>query len=109
MKNLYGQLDLTMLGRIVRQHKELVKTVIFKDGEHQLINIDVFAKRETDKYDNVAVIKASCKKDEQRDGVNYYVANLKESKYQDQNQSQQAQTAPQSQPSDADKNDGLPF
>lgn len=109
MKNLYGQLDLTMLGRIVRQHKELVKTIMFKDGEHQLINIDIFAKKEVDKFDNVATIKASCKKDEQRDGVNYYVANLKESKYQDQNQSQQAQAAPQSQQTDADKNDGLPF
>ncbi len=108
MKNLYGQLDLTVLGKLVRQHSDLVKTVIFKDGEHQLINIDVFAKRETDKYDNVAVIKASCKKDSQKEGLSYYIANLKESKYQEEQQNQQQQQ-PVSQQDDTENNDGLPF
>lgn len=108
MKNLYGQLDLTVLGKLVRQHSDLVKTVIFKDGEHQLINIDVFAKRETDKYDNVAVIKASCKKDSQKEGLSYYIANLKESKYQEEQQNQ-PQQQPVSQQGDAANSDGLPF
>lgn len=108
MKNLYGQLDLTVLGKLVRQHSDLVKTVIFKDGEHQLINIDVFAKRETDKYDNVAVIKASCKKDSQKEGLSYYIANLKESKYQEEQQNQ-PQQQPVSQQGDAAHSDGLPF
>ncbi len=108
MKNLYGQLDLTVLGKLVRQHSDLVKTVIFKDGEHQLINIDVFAKRETDKYDNVAVIKASCKKDSQKEGLSYYIANLKESKYQEEQQNQPKQQ-PVSQQGDAAHSDGLPF
>lgn len=108
MKNLYGQLDLTVLGKLVRQHSDLVKTVIFKDGEHQLINIDVFAKRETDKYDNVAIIKASCKKDSQKEGLSYYIANLKESKYQEEQQNQ-PQQQPVSQQGDAANSDGLPF
>ena len=111
MKNLYGQLDLTVLGKLVRQHSDLVKTVIFKDGEHQLINIDVFAKRETDKYDNVAVIKASCKKDSQKEGLSYYIANLKESKFQDA-PVQQSQQAPPPQPVQQQEpaaNDDLPF
>lgn len=108
MKNLYGQLDLTVLGKIVRQHKELVKTVIFKDGEHQLLNIDIFAKREIDKFDNVAVIKASCKKDSQKEGLNYYIANLKESKYQEEQQNQ-PQQQPVSQQASTENEDGLPF
>ena len=108
MKNLYGQLDLTVLGTLVRQHSDLVKTVIFKDGEHQLINIDVFAKREIDMYDNVAVIKASCKKDSQKGGLNYYIANLKESKFQEGQQSQQQQQ-PVSQQASTEKKDDLPF
>ena len=108
MKNLYGAIDLTVLGKLVRNHKDLVKTVIFKDGEHQLINIDVFAKREEDQYGNVAYIKASCKKDEQKEGLSYYIANLKESKYQEEQQNQQQQQ-PVSQQDDAENNDGLPF
>ena len=108
MKNLYGAIDLTVLGKLVRNHKDLVKTVIFKDGEHQLINIDVFAKREEDQYGNVAYIKASCKKDSQKEGLSYYIANLKESKFQEEQQNQ-PQQQPVSQHDDAENNDGLPF
>ena len=111
MKNLYGSIDLTVLGKLVRNHKDLVKTVIFKDGEHQLINIDVFAKREEDQYGNVAYIKASCKKDEQKECLNYYLANLKESKFQDapQQQSQQAHAPQPVQQQEQAANDDLPF
>ena len=91
--NMYGQIDLTVLGKIVREHKELVKKVQFKDGEHQLISIDIFGKKDgADQFGNVATIKASCKKDEQKNGLNYFIANLKESKYQDGGQ-QQASTS----------------
>ena len=109
MKNMYGSIDLTLLGRLVRQHPELVKRVQFKDGEHQLLNIDVHEKREQDQYGNVAYVKAACKKDDQREGVNYYLANLKVSQFQDEQQApaQNARTINQPQ-SDADK-DGLPF
>lgn len=90
MKNLFGSIDLTLLGKIVRQHPELVRKVQFKDGEHQLLNIDVQEKREQDQYGNVAYIKASCKKDQQREGLNYYLANLKVSQFQDDQQPQQS-------------------
>ena len=108
MDNLYGQIDLTVLGKLVRQHPDLVKKVNFKDGEHQLINVDIFEKQQQDQYGNVATIKASCKKDQQKEGLSYYLANLKKSQYQNENQQQgRPQTAaPQSQ---NDNSDDLPF
>ena len=110
MENLYGSLDLTVLGKLVRQHPELVRKVNFKDGEHQLINIDVFGKQQPDQYDNVATIKATCKKDQQKEGLSYYLANLKVSQYQNDNQQQQ-QPARQNQApqQSANDNDDLPF
>ena len=89
MKRLYGTIDLTAIGRIVRNHPELVQEVMFKDGAHKMLRIDVHAKKEVDQYGNVAFIKATCKKEEQREGVNYYISNLKESKYQDEPQQPQ--------------------
>jgi hypothetical protein len=109
MDNLYGSLDLTVLGKLVRQHPELVRKVNFKDGEHQLINIDVFSKQQPDQYDNVATIKASCKKDQQKEGLSYYLANLKVSQYQNDNQQQKpARQKQEPQPSAGD-DDNLPF
>ena len=107
MDNLYGQIDLTVLGKLVRQHPDLVKKVNFKDGEHQLINVDIFEKQQQDQYGNVATIKASCKKDQQKEGLSYYLANLKVSQYQNDNQQQSRPqaAAPQSQNDD----DNLPF
>ena len=89
MKRLYGTIDLTAIGRIVRSHPELVQEVMFKDGAHKMLRIDVHAKKEVDQYGNVAFIKATCKKEEQREGVSYYISNLKESKYQDEPQQPQ--------------------
>ena len=109
MENLYGSLDLTVLGKLVRQHPELVRKVNFKDGEHQLINIDVFGRQEADQYGNLATIKASCKKDQQKQGLNYYLANLKKSQYQGDGQQQQ-QAQPKQQPAPAaDDANVLPF
>jgi len=108
MENLYGSLDLTVLGKLARQHPELVRKVNFKDGEHQLINIDVFGKQQPDQYDNVATIKASCKKDQQKEGLSYYLANLKVSQYQNDNQQQQPARQNQAPQQSAD-DDSLPF
>ena len=107
MENLYGNLDLTVLGNLVRQHPELIRIVDFKDGKHKLLNIDVFEKQQADQYGNVATIKASCKKDQQKQGVNYYLANLKVSQYQNNNNQQQTQQpAPPLAPQD---DSDLPF
>ena len=108
MENLYGNLDLTVLGNLVRQHPELVREVDFKDGKHKLLNIDVFQKQQQDQYGNIATIKASCKKDQQKEGVNYYLANLKVSQYQNQNNQQQIQQPAPQQESNGGTDD-LPF
>ena len=106
--SLYGQLDLTSLGNLVRQHPELVREVEFKDGKHKLLNVDVMSKMQQDQYGNVASIKASCKKADRKEGVNYYLANLKVSQYQDQNQ-QKEQPKKANNSSAAEGNDDLPF
>lgn len=107
MDSLYGQLDLTVLGKIVRQHPELIKKVTFKDGEHQLINIDVFERKQTDQYGNVAAIKASCKQEQQKQGLSYFLASLKVSQYQHGSNQQTQQPARQQQQSGDDSD--LPF
>lgn len=104
MDNLYGSLDLTVLGNLVRNHPELVKEVQFKDGMHKLLNVDVLEKRQQDNYGNIATIKASCKKDQQKEGLNYYLANLKVSQYQNSQQQQTQQAA-----APVNNQDDLPF
>lgn len=95
MASYYGSIDLTKLGEIVRKHPELVRVANMKDGsQHKFLNIDINEKQNgADQYGNVAYLKASCKKDQQKHGVNYYLCDLKES--QNSNQQQQA-AAPQS-------------
>lgn len=100
----YGSIDLTKLGKIVRQHPELVKTVNMKDGtQHKFIGIDVFEKQQADQYGNTAYLKVSCKKDQQKEGLNYYLSDLKPSQYG--NNTQQTANTPES---DVEE-DGLPF
>lgn len=111
MENLFGSLDLTILGKLVRQHPELVREVEFKDGVHQLLNIDVYGRQQPDQYDNLATIKASCKKEQQKEGLSYYLANLKVSQYQNNNQQQpqRQQPAPPQQSAAANDESDLPF
>lgn len=116
MANFFGSIDLTELGNIVRTHPELVRNIQMKDGTaHKFVNIDVYEKEQADQFGNNASIKVSVKKDQRKEGVKYYVANLKYSKYQgdqqpapqpvQQQQPQQAQPPLFQQP----QNDGLPF
>lgn len=107
MANYYGSIDLTKLGEIVRKHPELVKVASMKDGtQHKFLNIDINEKQNgADQYGNVAYLKASCKKAEQKQGVNYYLCDLKESR--NNNQQQHQAPAPQSQ--NASDDDNLPF
>lgn len=99
--NLFGQIDLTALGNIVRQHPQLVKEVTFKDGTvHKFINIDVATRQQASDKGHTHYIKVSCKKDQQVQGLKYYIADLKPSQYSN-NQSAQPATS-------ADVND-IPF
>lgn len=108
MENLYGTIDLTKLGNVVRQHPELVRNVQFKDGTtHKMLNININQKQQTDQYGNVAFMKVGVKREEERQGVNYYLGDLKVSQYGN-NVQQQATVAPQpQQPTKQEEN--LPF
>ncbi len=75
----YGEIDLTKLGQIVRQHNSLVRKIKFKDGEHQMIRVAVLQKDAADKFGNAASIKVACKKEEEVQGVIYWVGDLKPS------------------------------
>jgi hypothetical protein len=106
LSSFYGSIDLTRLGQIVRQHPELVKVANMKDGtQHKFLNIDISPKQQgADQYGNVAYLKAACKKAEQKQGLNYYLADLRLSQ-----NSQQQQAAPPQQAPIPSGNDDLPF
>lgn len=104
MDSYYGSIDLTKLGLLVRQHPELVKTANMKDGtQHKFLNIGIDPKRQTDQFGNCAYIKASCKKEQQKQGVNYYLCDLKLSRQQSAGQQPAAATGTQT------AGDELPF
>lgn len=84
--NYYGSIDLTKLGEIIKQHPECVKTVQFQNGEiHKYIQIDVREKAQKDMYNNVAYIKVPVHLNQQKEGVNYYISDLKESQFNNTN------------------------
>lgn len=96
MENLYGEIDLTILGQIVRQHPEAVRKVKFKNGTtHQFLSINVNARQQTDQYGRTHFIKAGIKKAEQKQDVNYFIADLKPSNSQQQTQPQPQQSGAQ--------------
>ncbi len=107
MENLYGTIDLTKLGNIVRQHPELVREVTFKSGEtHKVINVNINQKQQEDQYGNVAYVKVGVKKDDEKQGLNYFLGDLKVSKFgTEQKPQQQSQSYA---PSPSNEND-LPF
>ena len=77
--NLYGQISLTKLGDFVRQHPELVREVVFKDGHmEKLLPIDVRERTAPGKFGDIAYI--SCY--DKATGDKAYIADLKVSKYE---------------------------
>ena len=108
MDSYYGSIDLTKLGQLVRQHPDLVKVANMKDGtQHKFLNIDISPKQAgADQYGNVAYLKVACKKADQKEGLNYYLADLRLS--QNQQQQQTTQAAPPQQPN-VSAADDLPF
>ena len=85
MKTHYGQISLTKLGEIKKKHPELIKEVTFKDGHTELfINIEIHDKKEPDKFGNTAFVKASVSREAEKEGVNYFVGDLKKSAYNEQ-------------------------
>ena len=108
MDGFYGSLDLTKLGVIVRHHPELIKKVQFKDGStHQMLNININQKYHEDAYGNVAYMKAAVKRAEEKNGVSYFLGELKKSKF-DASNSQKINPQAQQTPPVEDNGD-LPF
>lgn len=109
MDSYYGMLDLTKLGEIVRKDPQAVKMVTFKDGSvHKMVDLAVNAKQQPDKFGNVAYVKVSVRQSDQKQGVNYYLGDLKQSKFSNQNGPQQQSPTHQAQKSE-ENSDDLPF
>ncbi len=80
--SLYGAIDLTVLGELVRKHPQLVREVSFKDGTtHKFINIDINERQQPSDRGATHYMKCSCKKDLQVQGLKYYIADLKPSQF----------------------------
>ena len=111
MANFFGSIDLTLLGQIVREHPELKRDVQMKDGTtHSFINIDVYDKMQPDQFGNLGSIKVSCKKENRKENLKYYIANLKYSQYQDSAPANTQQSGGDTPPPPTDVNgDDLPF
>lgn len=103
--NYIGEIDLTRLGQIAREHPNAIREVQFKDGVHEFLKVSVGDKKEPDRWGNVAYLKAVIKKAEQKENLNYFVADLKESQFNDApQQAQQPQQTAQK-----ESNEDLPF
>lgn len=69
----YGQLDFTKLCRLWRGHKELFTMVDFKDGKHAMLKVNFNERQQADDHGNTHYMQAACKKDQRKDGLDYYI------------------------------------
>lgn len=78
--DFYGQIDLTLLGEIVRQHPEAVKKVQTRDGRaHQYLNINIAERRQPSQYGHTHYVKPGIRKADEKPSLNYYIGDLKPS------------------------------
>lgn len=98
----FGQLDFSLLCRLWRDHKELFQMVDFKDGKHAVLKTNFNERQQADDHGNTHYLQAACKKDERKQGLNYYIGNYRPS----QNNAQQS-ASPQQEATPS--NDDLPF
>lgn len=99
--SMYGQISLTKLGEIAKHQPDLVKEVTFKDGhKEKFLNISILVNDEPNQYGKIGAVRVDYKRDQQQQSLNYWIADLKKSTFQDQ-------PTPQQQPYD-DIND-LPW
>ena len=85
--SMYGQISLTKLGEIVKKHPALVKEVEFKDGhKEKFLNISILVNDEPNQYGKIGAVRVDCKRDQQQQDLNYWIADLKKSTFQDQPQ-----------------------
>lgn len=84
MANLFGSICLSDIP------KELITTA--KNGKKYL-NIEIKQMRQPSQFGHTHTVKASVKRDERQEGVNYYIGNLKLSKYGNDGEAQETQGA----------------
>ena len=85
--SMYGQISLTKLWAITQQQKDLVKEVTFKDGhKEKLLNISILVNDQPNQYGKIGAVRVDCKRDQQQQDLNYWIADLKKSTFQDQPQ-----------------------
>jgi len=70
MEKLYGSICLTDIP------KEMIQTA--SNGKKYL-NIEVFRMKQPSQYGHTHCISVSCKKEDKKEGVNYYIGKMKES------------------------------
>jgi hypothetical protein len=81
MENLYGQIELTQLGEIIKANPSSVKVVTDKNGvQRKYLNIYINERQQVGKYGHTHYIKVGVKKEEQKDGVNYFIGELQPQK-----------------------------
>lgn len=109
--SMYGQISLTKLGEIAKKHPALVKEVTFKDGhKEKFLNISILVNDQPNQYGKIGAVRVDCKRDQQQQNLNYWIADLKPSQFQDQQPAQQGNwEAPLPPIGDDDSNGDLPF
>lgn len=97
--DLYGSICLTDID------KSLITTA--KNGK-QYLNIELRERREPSQYGHTHYIKQVAKAEQRKDGVNYYIGDLKPSQYQQQTPQQAPQQQVRQEPI-VITDDDLPF
>jgi len=102
--NLYGQIDLTALWAATKAHPELIREWTDSKGQtHKTINIDVSERATSSSNGATHYIKIAAKKEQQKDGIKYYISDLKPSQFN------QAQTTQKKSSQQQNDNDDAPF
>lgn len=103
--DFYGKIDFTKICRLWRDHKELFEMVNFQDGAHALLKCNFNERQQPDEHGNTHYLQAACKKEERKEGLNYYIG---DSFRPSSRNAQQAAPAPAPQQKKEDE-EALPF
>lgn len=86
----FGSIDLAQLGEIVRTQPNLVKVVTTKDGrQRKFVDVYFNPRKETSQYGHTHYLKVGVKKDEAKEGLNYYIGDFKPNEQQEREATQE--------------------
>lgn len=90
MSNLYGSICLSDIP------KEEIKSVMCKDGvTRKFLNVRIIERKTPSQYGNTHFISCAPKKDDQKEGVNYFIGDLKTSASREERMQPQQPEQPQ--------------